>query len=170
MSTVANSLSMKLSLGWKVQQTNDNGIFKKTEQGPDSVSFNVSPDATTFTEVYADSFSLAASASQTVNFRSFTSLFLNTALVNTKLRGVVVKATATVTGGQLRITPGASNDLQWPLGGSTQTITLDVGTDGAAIALFSGTTVALSATDATWDISNPGSQTITVTIGALVGA
>lgn len=169
MATVANSLVMTLATGWKQEQTNEAGAFGKTSQGPDSLAARFTPSASTFTEVLLDTFTLAAAASSTINFNSFTTL-LNTTATITKLKGVLVKATATVTGGQLRIAPGSSNALTWPLAGTSPTITLDVGTDGCAIALYNGTTVTVSGAIKNWDFSNPGSQTITVSISAFVGA
>ncbi len=168
-STVANSLNIKGSVAWSQEQVNEGGSFRKSGQGPDSLVFNLSPSATTFTEVLIDKFTLAAAGSQTVNFRSFTNL-LGTAVTNTKLKGLLIKATATVTGGQLKIIPGASNDLQWPFGAAADFVTLDVGTDGCLLVICNGTTVTVGATDATWDLSNPGSQSIVVYIVALVGA
>lgn len=172
MSTTANTLSISGRMNWKQEQTNNAGAFAKTTQGDDSLSFAAAAsvlDAAVYTEVLLDEFTLAAAASQTINFNAFTTK-LNVAVTATKLKGVVIKATATVTGGKLRIAPGAANGLDWPLAGTTPTITLDVGTDVAGLVLLNGISVTLSAADAAWDLSNPGSAQITVRYGALVGA
>jgi hypothetical protein len=174
MSTVAGSLGFRAVASWKQEQANSGGTFAVSEQGPDSNSFSLAVDAATFTEVLLGKYTILAAGTQTVNFNAFDDIF-GTAVTCTKLKGVMVRATATVSGGQLKIEPGASNDLLWPLSGTTPAITLDVGSSATGaptccIMLVNGTTVTVSSTDANWKLSNVGSQTITVVLSAMAGA
>jgi len=167
MSLAANSVTATASLGWKQTQTNESGTFGATVQGPDSFTARYSPNTTTYSEILLDVFTLNASANTTIDFRSFTNL-LNNTVTATGVLGMLVKATATVTGGQLQIEPGASNPLSWILSGTSPAITLDVGTAGACLMVWEGTTQTVNATVRNVLFSNPGTQAITVTLGALV--
>lgn len=167
MALVANSVVATASLGWKQSQTNEAGTFGPTTQGQDSFTARYSPNTTTYSEILLDTFTLNAAANTTINFNSFTNL-LNNTVTATGVLGMLVKATGTVTGGQLKIEPGGSDPLSWILSGTTPAITLDVGTAGACLMVWEGTTQTVNSTVKNVLFSNPGSQAITVVLGALV--
>ena len=167
MALAANSVIASATLSWKQSQINDSGTFGATTQGPDSFTARYTPNTTTYNEILLDTFVLNAAANTTIDFRSFANL-LNNTVTATGVLGMLIKATATVTGGQLQIEPGASNPLNWFLGGTSPTITLDVGTAGAGLQIWEGTTQTVNATVRNVLFSNPGTQAVTVTLGALV--
>lgn len=167
MTLKANSLLVSASIGWEQQKTN--GSFANSKQGPDNLTARYTPSTTTYTNVLLEEGTLAAAASATIDFYSFTDE-LGTAVTATKLLGILIKATASVTGGQLKIEEGASNPLTWFFSGTTPAITLDVGTAGASFMVMEGTTQTLSSTVRNLKLSNPGSQTITYLVAAIVGA
>jgi hypothetical protein len=162
----ANQSFIRLISSWLYAKANT-GFASSTQKG--KIQFLSSPSATTYNHVYQSSTTLAAAANTTIDFYSFTSS-VGEAVTATKLLGVQITATATVTGGQLKIEPGASNPLDWPFSGTTPAITLTVGTSGACVVWVAGTTQTLSSTIRNWKISNPGSQSVTVTVVAFVGA
>lgn len=167
MTLKANSLLASASIGWEQQKTN--GSFANSKQGPDTLTASYQPLTTTYTDIYLAEGTLAASASVTLDLYSFTDK-LGTAVTATKLLGILIKATATVTGGQLKIEQGASNPLTWFFSGTTPAITLDVGTLGACFMVKEGTSETLSSTVRNLKLSNPGTQTITYYVAAMVGA
>lgn len=164
MSVTANSLSIAASMQWA--QSKANTGFDDSKQGPQTLSFSATPSTTTFSEVYLEQFTLAASVSATKDFYSFTNCF-GAAITATKIIGWLIKATGAT--GQLKIEPGASNPLAWFLSGTTPAMTLSCGTDGCAIMVMDGAAATLSSTVRNVKFSNPGAATITVTISAIVG-
>jgi hypothetical protein len=170
LATVSGSLSLAASATWS--QSQSNGALQGTTQGPDSLSYRATPDAATYTQVQATQLTLAASASQTLDLSSFTTL-LNATATCTKVLGVLVKATNTVTGGQLKIEPGASSAIDFWLGGTTPSLTLACGDPagpGCAVLIADGAARAVSGSVKNVKLSNPGTQTVTVSVVILCGA
>lgn len=164
MSLVSNSALVRGSISWEQSATNT-GFNDTTQKGDISVS--LTPSTTTYNEVFLARYSMAASGTQTVDLYSITTL-LNQAKTITKLIGLIIKATASVTGGVLKIENGGSNPLLWPLA-SGDAMSVTVGTAGAVVLIAQGTTHTVSNTAKTLLLTNTGTQTITVLVGALVG-
>lgn len=150
---------------WDVYKSNTG--FKKTRLR-DSLAGSYTSDGTTFNQILVAQYSLAASGTQTVDLYSFTNI-VNESVTATKFKGILLKATATVTGGQLAIEPGASNPFPLGLSGTSPVLTLDVGTDGCEFLIRNGTTMTVSSTVRNVKLSNPGTQTITVSVFSLLG-
>lgn len=167
MSVVSNSLSIRASMGWRLSKANTG--LDATTQGPNGLSGTFAPATATFNRVYAlASTNIAASGTQALNLNSFTDL-LGVAVTATKACALLITATATVTGGILKIEEHGTNGLTWFFGGTTPSISLPVGTTGAGFLVWQGTTQTLSSSDAQLLLTNTGSQTITVTVSAVVG-
>lgn len=164
MPTVANSLTISGSLGWKQQSTNSG--FNSTIQGPETKTFSATPSANTYTEVSFGQVPLAAGADTTINFYQFTNA-LGAAVTCTKILGLLIKATGN--GGQLRIEQGDTNPISWLLGGTDPTLTLTCGAGGCGILIQDGAPGTLSNTAKTLKVSNPGASSITVEFVGLVG-
>lgn len=171
MATVADSLQIQATVTWEQSQSNG-ALFQESVQGPDSVSYRSTPDAAVYTEIQVLSFTLAAAASLTLNLNSFVNLFNATKTI-TKALGLLIKATNTVLGGQLQVAPGASNGIGFWFSGTTPALVLSCGDPagaGCAILLADGVTNVVSGSVKNIDVSNPGTQTITVTVAIFCGA
>lgn len=164
MSLTSGSALIRASLSWEQSSTNT-GFNSTTQKG--DVSVSLAPSTSTYNEVFAASYTLAAAGTQTVDLYSITNL-LNQSKTITKLIGLIIKATATVTGGVLKLENGASNPLLWPLA-SGDALSVTVGTAGAVLLFAQGTTHTVSNTAKTLLLTNTGTQTITVLVAALVG-
>lgn len=171
MAVVADSLRVSASVAWEQTKENSTGTFRETAQGPDAISYGEGPSATTYNEIYLGQFTLAAAATSTVNLNSFTNL-LGDAKTITKALGLLVTATNAVTGGQLKVEPGAANPIDFWLSGTTPAITLSCGaggSNGCCLLIADATTRVISATVKNVLFTNPGTQTITVTLAVLLG-
>jgi hypothetical protein len=169
MSVKANTVRTSATIAWEQEVTNDGGSFAVSRQGPDSLQLSLTPNTTTYNNILLQKLTIAAAGSNTVDFYSFTDK-LTQAVVATKLLGYQVKATASNTGAQLRIAPGAADPLAWPFGANTaMNIVLDVGTGGCVLHVMNGATTTLSNTSRNVAFSNPGNQTATVLLSAIVG-
>jgi hypothetical protein len=149
-------------------QTRSNSPFGTSTQGPDSLVYSATPSTTTYSEVYLGSYSVAASGTQNLDFRSFTST-LGASVTATKIIAIMLKATATVTGAKMKIEPGASNALTWFFGGTSPYIELEVGTDGACFFAGEGVAETVDGTHKNILITNSGTQTMTLSVYGLVG-
>jgi len=158
--------TINVTAQWR--QTRSVPPYGVSTQGPDSLVYSAAPLVATYDEVFLASYSLAAAATQTVDFRSFTSA-LGASVTATKVLGVLLKATATVTGAKLKIEPAASDGLVWFFGGTGPYVELEVGTDGAAFLVAEGVAQTVDATHKDWTLTNTGTQTATVVAYALVG-
>src|SRR4051812_40278269 len=98
--------------------------FQSRTQGPDSLSYSLSPDVATFNEAYVAKLSLAASATADIDLQSFTDVNA-TAVVLTKVIGLFVVPTGT--GSACEVKPGASNGLAWYWAGTGPTLTVPAG-------------------------------------------
>lgn len=165
MPTTANKQIVTATVGFTYEKTVSGfKAFKLT----DSVPFRLVPSSS-FNHAYVAQTTIAASANTTIDLYSFTTIS-GEAVTITKLIALMIQAEASVTGGQLKIEPGASNPLAFLMAGTTPSITYDVGTTpGCCHLMANGTTVTVSSTSRNIKLSNPGSQTITVNIGAIVG-
>lgn len=162
MATVDGKLGLEVSLAWELAKA-VTGFDDASHEG--AASFSAAPDAATWTQVQFGQFTLAAAASSSLDLRSFTSALGESVTATGVLMAVFA---ATGDGGQLRLAPGASNGIDFWLGGTSPTLTLDCGADGCVAVLGGGSSKTLSATKKTIDVSNPGSATITVSWAALV--
>lgn len=167
MSVVTNSITVRAAIGWRLSKANTG--LDATTQGPNGQTGTFAPATATYNRIYAlASTTIAAAATQDLDFNSFTDL-VGTAQTATKIIGFLITATATVTGGILEVKPHpTTNPLNWPMG-SGDAITLTVGTTGAGLMAWQGTTQTLSTTARAWRLTNTGTQTITVTVSAVVG-
>ncbi len=171
MAVVTDSLRVSASVAWEQTKTNSSDAFRETAQGPDAISYNDGPSAATYNEILVTRFTLAASGTQVIDLNSFTSL-LGEAKTITKARGIIVRATNAVTGGLLKIEPGASNAIDFWFAGTTPSITLSCGTggsNGCCFLIADATTRVVSVTVKNILFTNTGSQTVIVDIAVLVG-
>lgn len=159
------SAVLRAVANWDIYKTNTG--FKKTRVR-DSLAGSYTADVATYNQALVAQYSIAASGTQTIDLNSFTNLATES-VTATKFKGILLKATATVTGGQLQIEPGASDPFPLGFSGTTPALTLDVGTGGADFLIRNGTTMTVSGTVKNIKLSNPGSQTITVSVFALLG-
>ena len=167
MSLKTGSIAVKGSLEWTYTKT-PTGFNPVSQQG--SVAFNLAPDAATYDHAYISQFTLAASASSTIDLYSFTSI-VGESVTATKLLGYSVYVTGLVAGGQIKIEEGATNPATFPLSGTTPAITLSVGTGlKCGIVIINGAAYTLSSTIRNIKFSNPGTQTVTVNLAVLVGS
>lgn len=171
MATLPDSLSIRAALSWEQESANGAGR-QPTRQGPDAVSYDAAPSAATYTEVLVAQFTLAASASQTLNLNSFATLLGATATC-TKALGFLVKATNAALGGQLKIEPGATSAFDCWLSGTSPAVNLSCGDPagpGCAWLLADGMTRAVSSSAKNVKFSNPGTQAVAVSVAFLCGA
>lgn len=167
MSVVTNSVSIKASMNWRLSKTVTG--FDAPSQGPGGLTGTYAPATATFNNIYhLASTTIAASATQALDFFTVVDM-LGTSLSATKICGILITATATTTGGILKIEPHTTNPLTWPFAGTTPSIALTVGTTGAGFLIWQGTTQTVSNTVKQWLLTNTGTQTITVTVSAVVG-
>lgn len=164
MSLTASAIS--LSGSWT--QTKTNGAFGISTQGPDSLSYQAAPSIVTYSELFLNSYTIAAAGTQVLDFRSFTNT-LGTSVTATKIIAILLKATATVTGAKMKIEPDATDGLTWFFGGTGPYIELEVGTDGACLAISEGVAQTVDATHKELLVTNSGTQSLTLYVYGLVG-
>jgi len=155
-----NSASTSMNLSWSQQKTTSG--FTAVSQGPDSMSLSVSPSLTGLTPmniIFSETRTLAASGSKTYDFTTAGSLYdlIGQPLNLSRVFSVgLVSTTGTIVFG-----PGASNGLEWFLGGTTPSITL---TEGAGFLFTSGTPTTVSGTDKTLTVSSSAGATYKIVI------
>lgn len=144
-------------------QTQSNGAnFKATTQGIDGYDWNTADLAAGFTEIYAATLTINASATTTLDLTSLENLVYTTFTFT-----ALLYLFAYPTGGQVQIGPGASNGLQ--LFGITNTVTVKA--NGVLFFSFdpTGAGLTVDSTHKTVALDNTGGTTTTLEI-ALVGA
>lgn len=167
MSVVSNSVSIRASMGWRLTKT-VTGFDSPVQAGGLAGSF--SPATATFTNIYTlATATIAASGTQALDFYSFTEM-LGDAVIATKICGILITAGGSVSGGVLKIEPHGTTPLTWPFAGTTPSISLTVGTTGAGFMIWQGTSQTMSTTVRQYLLTNTGTQSITVTVSAVVGA
>jgi len=113
--TLNNQLSFTL--------TRTNTGFNATKANNNSVTFNLNGlNVTTFNQVFAQQYTLAAAANQDIDLTSLTNLVYESFSFGHALLLMV-----TATGSQCTVTPGPTNGLQWFFGGSTQSVIIPAG-------------------------------------------
>src|SRR5579872_6711276 len=115
------SASLNVSLAWAlaVAQT----PFANRTQGPDSTFFNLNGlNVGTFNQIATESYVIPTTTTTTVDCTSFTNLTCETFSF-----GHVLAIMVQPTGNQVTVGPGASNQLQWFWGGTTQSIIIPAG-------------------------------------------
>lgn len=159
------SASMRASVSWDTRKavTGFNTVKHK-----DSLAGSYTAAVATYQHVLVARYTLAAAGTQTVDLYSVTEPS-GEAATATKFKGILLVCSATVTGGQLKVEPGASNPFALGLSGTTPALTLDVGTAGCTLMLVNGISMTVSNTVKNVKLSNPGSQTVTVDLFALLG-
>lgn len=154
------SLQTSIVIQWV--QAQPNGVFKSTTQGVDGVDWNTADLAVGFTEVYAGSLSIAASATTTLDLTALENLVYTTFTFTSLLY-----LFAFPSGSSVKVGPGASNGLQ--IFGSTNTVT----TPANGVLFWSGDPagagLTVDSTHKTVALNNPGGTTLTLEI-VLVGA
>lgn len=165
MTVKTGSLRVGASIAWELEKTVSG--FQSAKQGPDSLSFAVTPSAATYNEVLLATGAIAAAANVVIDFRTFNDAF-GAAKTGTGVLGFLLKATGNT--GILKIEPGATDPLTWFFGGTTPSISLNCGASGCAILLADGSSATVSATAKNIKLSNTGLVTITYFISALVDA
>ena len=172
MTIETNTLSTAASIGWT--QIKSNSPFAQNKQGPDNLTVRSAPNTSTFNYMQLSNTTIAAAAAVNVDLYSFTDVF-GTAVTATKALGILLKATATTAGAQMRISPGNTNPLQWFFSGTgnlttSNTITLNVGTSNTCcFMIMDGSTATINATSRNILISNPGNNTFTLSLCAIEG-
>ncbi len=110
-----SQVNLNAVLSWALQKPN---VWNsKTTEGPDSQFFNLNGiNTTTYNQLFAQSFTVAASGSQTVDLTNVTNLVCETVTFTQALTLFV-----TAQGATCLVSPGASNGLTW-WGSGTVTI------------------------------------------------
>ena len=160
------SFTLDLNVGWQLQEAIAN--YQPLVQGPDGTQFSLdSVDLTTFTQLATATNTLAASATTTFDFFSFTNL-VTEATGFTKILALLIVASGDATA-IAKLEPGASNPLTWFFGGTTPSISIPSG----GIMLFSlgvsGTPQVVDSTHRNMKLTNSGTGNLTVALIALGG-
>lgn len=143
---------------WSQEKTNTG--FAASKQGPDNLIDSVSPPVATVNQIFAESRTIAASASYTYDLQALTNFF-GEAVVLTKARALHLG----VSGSTVKLEPGAADPATWFFGGTTPSISLP---DGSFITIGWNTNYTVSATAKTLKITNTGATSATIQI-AIVG-
>lgn len=153
------SVSASLTLEFETQVS---GFDPRKQRS--GVSLPADPiDPETLNQGLAKTYTIAASATQVVDFYSITNPNGDAASC-VKLRSVLV----TVSGesAKVKIEPDGTNPLAWPFSGTDPAITIDA---PGGILLKNGANVTLSSTVRRWLLTNTGSGTATVKLIASLG-
>jgi hypothetical protein len=148
-----NSASTSLSLSWDQQKTITG--FNSISQGPDALSLSVSPNLTGTNPaniVFTEQRTLAAGGSYTYDMSTGLTDFLGTSIALTRIFAIAVSSSA----GTVVYAPGASNGLEWFLGGTSPTISIPA---GAGFIFTTPTFQAVSGTDKTLTLSSSAGAT-----------
>lgn len=160
------SASLRASAGWTYTASNTGFNVSKQK---DDLSGSLAADVATLNHAYIARHSLAAAGTATIDFFSLTPI-IGTAVSITKFRGVLFVVTGTVTGGQLKIEPGAANPFALGMAGTGPSITIDVAASvDTVFMLLNGINFTISNTVKNLKISNPGSQSIVCDVFAILG-
>jgi len=150
--------SFNTSLAWTQQKANTGQ--GATTQGPDSESFNLNGlNVTTFNQLYVASFTLAASASQTIDVTSLTNLVGESFGFGHTLTILILPV-----GSQCTVQPGGTNPLQWFFGGTGQSVVITAGGMLAYSEPVAGPGAAVSGSHKTLELTNSGATSLTVSV------
>lgn len=134
--------------------------FSNTALQTSSTSFNLNGlSLTTFNQVFAKQYTLAASASQTVDLTSLTNL-VNEAFSFGHLLTIIIKAV----GSECTVSPGASNPQQWFFGTTTDSVVIEAGGMLAYSGPATATGSAVSGSHKTLLFTNSGLTSLTLTV------
>ena len=148
-----NSASTSLSLSWDQQKTLTG--FDSVSQGPDALSLSVSPNLTGTNPaniIFTEQRTLAASGSYTYDMSTGLTDFLGTSIALTRIFAIAISSTT----GTVVYAPGATNGLEWFLGGTSPTISIPA---GAGFIFTTPTFQAVSGTDKTLTLSSSAGAT-----------
>lgn len=155
-----NSASTSLNMAWS-QQKSTTG-FTAVSQGPDSISLSVSPSLTGVSPmniVFSETRTLAAAGSKTYDLTTAGSLY---DLIGQPLNLARVFAIGIYsTSGTVVLSPGASNGLEWFMGGTSPTITI---TEGAGFLFTSPTPSTVDGTNKTLTVTSSAGGTYKIVI------
>ncbi len=155
-----NSASTNMSMAWSQQKTTPG--FTAVTQGPDSISLSVSPSLTGLTPmniVFSETNTLAAAGSKTYDFTTAGALYdlIGQPLNLSRVFAVGIYSTS----GTITFAPGASNGLEWFLGGTSPTITI---TEGAGFLFTSPTPTTVDGTNKTITVASSAGATYKIVI------
>lgn len=148
-----NSAGTSLSLSWSQQKTLTG--FNPVTQGSDSLSLSVSPALTGTNPaniVFAEQRTLAATGSYTYDLSTGLTDFLGNAINLARIFAIGVTSSS----GTVVYQPGATNGLEWFLGGTSPTISIPA---GAGFIFTNPTHQAVSGTDKTITLSSVAGAT-----------
>ena len=148
-----NSAGTLMNLVWD-QQKSLTG-FNPLSQGSDAVSLSVNPALTGSNPaniVFAEQRTLAAAGSYTYDMTTGLTDFLGTAINLTRIFAVIITSSS----GTVVYQPGASNGLEWFLGGTSPTISIPA---GAGFLFSTPTHQTVSGTDKTITLSSVAGAT-----------
>ena len=160
------SLNFNSSLSWQLQVALT--PFQPLNQGMDNIGFNAANvDITVINQIFVESFTLAGSATQTLDMTSLTNLVGES--VDFSAVYLISVTNGGTTDGNLLIQPGASNPLVWFFNGSSQGINLQNGDGFSLMNNLSGSGYTVSSTVKTLLFTNTGANSTTFELG-IVGA
>lgn len=152
-------LNLSFSLSWLLQAANTG--FGNSTEGPDSISANLAGvSVSTWNQLYAAQFTVAASANHTIDLSTGLTNLVNESFGFSKVLAMVIKSS----GGSITWSPAASNGFSYNLAGTTPTYIVH---DGAVFAASEGATATGIVVDSTHKnlfFSNTGGTTSTVTV------
>ena len=103
-------LGLNANLSWILRKSNTG--FGETTEGPDSLNFNINGvDVSTWNQLFTGRYSIAASGTQNIDLTSFTNL-LNESVTFAHVLCMEIRTV----GGQITLSPGASNPFSWGFG------------------------------------------------------
>lgn len=137
--------------------------FANTTVSNTSIPFSLTGlNVSTFNQAFAAQYAITSSGSQTIDLTSLTNLVSESFSFGHALTIIV-----TTTGGQITLSPGASNPLTWFFGGTSPTITITAGGMFCYSEPVTGPGTVVSSSHKTLTLTNNGGTTSTVTIGIL---
>ena len=142
-------------------QVKNNSGFAPTKQGPDYIASSIAPPINTINEIFAETRVLAAAASHTYDLTTMINFF-GEAITFTKARALHLA----VQGGQIALSPSASDPLNWFFGGTAPSITLP---DGSFITIGGGSNATVSGTAKNLTVTNTGATSATYQITIIGG-
>ena len=142
-------LGLNINLSWLMAVANVYGT--NTTEGPDNINFSLSGvDVTTYNQLYACTYTIAASGSQTIDLTSLTNL-VSESFGFGHVLAMVIKTS----GSPITLSPGASNGFVYNFGGTSPTWTV---ANGGVFAVSESTTggVAVTSSYKTITLTNNG--------------
>lgn len=157
---VINSASTSFNMAWSQQKTTPG--FLSVSQGPDSISLSVSPSLTGLTPmniVFSETRTLAASGSKTYDFTTAGALYdlIGQPLNLSRVFSIGIYSTTGIS----VLSPGASNGLEWFMGGTSPTITI---AEGAGFMFTSPAPATVDGTNKTLTVSSSAGCTYKLVI------